>query len=743
MKRKGSRRFFQDGWAGSPIGVAAAFLSFTLTGALLSYTDPPAAWKVILGCLGVLGPLVLIVMEGKSSSLNPFPREDGPWRPSTLVAAGVVLAAAVLRFFICPSWMGFPLYDEAVNGFYALDLSRHWNWDLFQSATQLPPFFNWALALFEKAFGPSLEALRLVPAFFSFLAALLAWAAARLFFSRTLSFWFFLFLALGFWPVLAGGFAHQGGLMLLWEWAGFCLWGWFDRAPARPSRLWRAALLGLWVGSGFYTYFSWVLVAAFLALAFGWSAARKAGKEKAQIGFVFTLAGMAAVLPLAVSAVRSGFGGYLWNLSVLNPSSPGPAAGGPATALYNLSMIFWRGWKGYFSYGPAWGGLLNPVMGGFFFVGLSEILRHRRHKAALWIGLALGLGLGPILFSRMLNSFHLVQLIPLFFLIAALGFQKLLSLLPWRRALWGAAGLVLLSLFLDGVNLQRTIGDMNRNHPAQKPPLDVKAWETLRDFYKKRGPGLFFSSFNAGQVRPPFLKVACASFNALDNPRLPDSQCAWVAWMGNVNYQPFLKKLFPGGRYFWLSKEDPPADGGTLLWVAPLTGALAPFFRKWREADQALGPFEETNLLKRNPGDPRALLESLRPAYPSFQGDPLLESFYWEKAADIQTQALWLSSYGKATGENLAELPSGPLALQGLTPAQWDGPIQDLQSALRWGCPAAHLYYRLGLLYSLAGKEGPARKAFQGALKAPLDFTQSRALYGRLAPSGPGKGRTP
>ncbi len=713
------------------------FLLFLASNSLLSYSKLPWGAKLAVGLLGILFPFLLALRFLPTPQTNGrFQKEFLPSFPAWVWALPVaVLGAAGVRFFGLNSFPGFPLYDEAVNGFYAMDLAEHWNWRFFQSATQLPPLFNWALALGFKAFGPSLAAMRLLSALISTACAFLSYAASRNFFAKGFSFWLFLFVSLGFWPVLAGRFAHQGLLMLLWEWVGLWLLGWLRRASTPKSRWAFLVLLGLCVGSGFYTYFSWILVALFIGGAC-WKILEPVKKPRKAVGMgVFVLTAVLTALPLGIAAVQTGFGGYLWGLFALNPQAQnGGAAEWPLSALENVGAVFWMGWKGYFSYGPAWGGLLNPVTGGFFFTGLLALFRHRRHPAAGPMGWAVLIGFVPILFSGMFNVFHLVHLVPLVYGVVVLGFLQLAESLPKGKVKLLLGGLLMLSMGLDGMNLHYTSLDIDTVNPAQKPAVDVKAWEILRGIAEKEGPGLFFSSFNVDPSRPPFLEVACAAFDGLYNPRIPEGKCAWAALIENVNYQPCLSRQFPGGRFFWLSKDHPPSDGGMMLWVHPLEPAPAQAFDKWKQAAWALVPFQEDNVMKNDGAGGRILLADLDRAYPAFQGDPLLESFYWEKVSDIRFQSLLLASYFKTTGRRLSEMPSGRLFPGEVPQPEWKAPIENLLSALDKGCPAANLYFHLGVLYSLAGEKAQARRAFEGALRSPLDFTDSRRFLARLSP---------
>src|SRR5580658_640847 len=114
-----------------------------------------------------------------------------------------------------------------------------------------------------------------------------------------------------------------------------------------------------------------------------------------------------------------------------------------------------------------------------------------------------------------------------------------------------------------------------------------------------------------------------------------------------------------------------------MLWVFPVTPFTQKTVERWQTASRSLGPFIEKSLCY-VPGQPFSSLSwELEKAYPLFQGDPFLESSYWEKLADVaQRQAF-----------GAAENPPAP---------DIAGPIQYLSLAVHRGYPAAHLYRDLG-----------------------------------------------
>jgi predicted negative regulator of RcsB-dependent stress response len=85
------------------------------------------------------------------------------------------------------------------------------------------------------------------------------------------------------------------------------------------------------------------------------------------------------------------------------------------------------------------------------------------------------------------------------------------------------------------------------------------------------------------------------------------------------------------------------------------------------------------------------------------QGDPFLESVYWDKVAAFE--------YGKV---------------------DYAAHLAALQHAVKDGYPTAALCFELGNLYLTKGFRAEAIAAFQQATKAPLDLTPSRLILKQL-----------
>jgi hypothetical protein len=202
------------------------------------------------------------------------------------------------------------------------------------------------------------------------------------------------------------------------------------------------------------------------------------------------------------------------------------------------------------------------------------------------------------------------------------------------------------------------------------------------------------------------LDVADDCYNALNNSPLSVDKAQWAALLINANYKPFLDKRFGSAKAYALSKEPVAPDGGWMLWVFPLTSGNRAVVVRWVKADQALKPFIESNLGQLHGESYEKTINALTTAGPTFQGDPFLQSVYWEKMGDLILKQAVLDS-------------ARP------DPTLLDQAILSLDQAVSLGYPSANLYNHLGNLWLLRQNEASARKAFQNACRAPIDLTDS------------------
>lgn len=179
---------------------------------------------------------------------------------------GLLLAALGLRLVWFGNFPNWPLYDEMINGYFAMRLDQHWDWHPFFFWTQLPPFLIWALALLFKVIPSTLTAIRVLPFLLSVLILPLTYGSVRNFFPKSTSFLYLAVVSTGFGFLYFGRICHQGLLLLLWEFMVFYCVGKFMRTTTQSENSFWLVICGITIGTGFYTYFSWPVVGLMMTI---------------------------------------------------------------------------------------------------------------------------------------------------------------------------------------------------------------------------------------------------------------------------------------------------------------------------------------------------------------------------------------------------------------------------------------------------------------------------------------------
>jgi hypothetical protein len=682
------------------------FSIFLAANTLLSYGDLSLSAKLATGLLGLILPFILAALQSPSKPLaeNTAPKEFLPSIPIWLWAL-LGAAAIFVRFYKLTTLSLWLNYDDGLWGFFALNFIHHWDWSPFYQDNSYPSLYAWGLAFLFKCFGPSIFMVWFYPALISLLAVPAGYLAARRYFSRSIAFVAGALMALDFWPIFLGRFGNQQVLTLLAECLTFWVLGGFVKASSDSGRKRAALYLGLATGLGFYIYISWVMIAVMAGLPLLVHGCR-GNFERKKPFLIFLLASGLAMTPLLS-------GGLLQNnWRIVHDIGAGGGNPGPAhpfcVALSYIAAFFWGVSKQVYSYQPVWGGLLDPLMGSAFLIGLLEWLRDWRQGVSLWILTGLVAFFIPGILTHDLEPFRDMPLIPLFMVSCALGFSILLQKLsPIHKV----GILVLLTLAIGGLDFYHLAGkyhhiwDLESTWRGYAKPIErYRAYQVLDKIRREKGPGLVYSNFTPG-LCDQTLSVADHAFNAAENPDLPFKEAQWAAVLANSNYQPFLSRRFPDGKAYALSTGLDVTDGGQMLWVMPVTPEKTGVLSKWQAASQSFCCF---------PGRYYGILrENLAASYASYQGDPFLESCYWEKLADYDYKNSGFKETQKA--------------------------IEDLTQGVLRGYPSAHLYQKLGVFYIMQSNLPEARENFKKAISAPLDLTQSRQLLDSLKNTSPPK----
>jgi len=680
------------------------FLVFLISGLFLSYGDFLPAITLWIGVMGLLLPFVIgfwTHTPGKKSEIPLYQLEFFKKIPFWVWMMVAVLAL-FFRFYKLTTLSAWPVFDEGLVGFTATEVADKGVDRLLYFFSDNPFFYLWFLGMFFKLFGQSLFVLWFCSAVVSTLWVPAVYLAARCYFSKSFSFFCVLLAAVSFWPCYSGRFSLGGVLVLPLEalaflWLGKCLQ---SESPKKGDGF--AGLLGFSLGLSFYaTYLGWLSTALVISATMAVLFWKRRPLRLAIFGLLLVL----PLIPFVILWLKTGGTSYFSSQSILNMS--GSWLKGIQSAWNTPKNIFCGSsssdgiW-----YKPVWGGLLNPVLGALWGVGILECLKNPFHALYRWLGVSFVIFLLPGMFAEGFEFFRVIPVLAVLIPIMGLGWTCLTREFSAR---WSAAILLLLMGPSVALDFHQLIDVYPRlwDSPAYwlkeyKSINHYRAYQILQSKSLAEGPGLIFSDFVPG-FEDQALNLADDRFNSVNNDHLDWEKAKWAAVIVNVNYQPFLAKRFGSGKTYWLSKDLNRADGGWMLWVVDITSANRPTFGRWREASRGLKEYVYQYFLNQNFRDATDMsadasskvLNTLNGIYPLFKGDPFLEACYWEKKADLLYKARRFS----------------------------DG-IESLNQALK-GYPAAHLYYKLGTVELMQGDGIDGRKAFQKAVRAPINFTQS------------------
>lgn len=681
------------------------FFVFLTTNTLLSFFPLTTTTKLWIGIIGLAFPfgMALTYHRTKSSSQKLFwEREFLPQIP-IWVWFLLGITAIFVRFYKLTTLSVWPHYDEGVYGYYAIQLDQKWNWRLFYGDSRVPPAYIWALCLWFKFFGTSLSTLWALPAFISTLVIPTAYAAARSFFSRSLSFLLVFLVSLSFWPLLLGRFSFMTGMVFLAECIAFYLFGKFLHANSLETKKYWAFALGSCLGLGFFIHIHWpIVVVLFLGSLFFVS--KSSWKNSVKVMPYWASPFLVIAIPFITFAIKQGYGSYLAHLLAFRqtPSWLDQLS----ISLSCFSALVWGMDTHFHTYQPVWGGFLNPVLAALFFIGILELLQNLSRPFYLWLMVAFGLFLLPGVLTSDLETFRMVPLIPILLVIVVLGWQKSVATFAKRKAVLLSILIFIPSVCLDSFHLFGAYHHLWDSSDAWRGYVKsverYRAYELLKQNALEKGSGLIFFDFIQG-LPDQTLDVAVYDFNAAQNPKLSFEEARWVGVLANVNYQPFLAKRFPDGIYAWLSKDRNVPDGGLMLWMMPLNSSRLQEMEKWRKASLALKPFLDANIGYFEGRTYRESLKALEDAAPSFQEDAFLESCFWEKTADI-----YFKDYSANPGlRDNSET------------------IFALNNAIQRGYQAAHLFEHLGIFYLMEKDKKMAKETFKKALKSPMNHTDA------------------
>lgn len=668
------------------------FFLLTTSNSLLSFSHFSSLTKGWILVVGIIFPLC-----GWFFVRNPKPEEfkmdffGNPKSASPYLAICLLFFFSILfRSHFYLSANRWPNGDEALNGFLAVDLTQKWRWDFFYTCGQLPPLLTWGLSFLFKHSYSCRWSLWLIPLMVSSLTVFVAYWAFRPLLKEGFSLLFACFMAFSFWPVYEEGFCHQGIFIPLWENSLFFVFGFYLRHPRKEKRNWLALILGLATGLGSFTFTSWPVVAFGIILAFLFvPEGPPAGiREK-----LFFLAGFfLALAPFCLAVLKSGYGAHILGSSSLTQWY-GLDHQWVTKADY-LSTIFWGPLQGGTSYGPVRGGMINPLLGSFFWMGTTEVLR--RKKIRFWIFLSFFLALLPgFLSADYVEMFRIIQVMPLVLFVAVIGFQSFLGLVPEKKKAVILGSLLLTSLAFDFRHLDLAFSTFEpgktRQTPGISPDENFNAFQILKKTSQQRGPGLIFTDFltlSHGHA----LGVTTYPFNVLSNPKLVHVSANWAGIVTDTGYLPFLSSEVPGVDWYWAGTKPDSMDG-LMVGIITLNDRNRATFNYWAKADQffhQLSVESENDFYSKTAY--RQSLQELNSGYSLVERDRFLESCYGD----------WVAQYffSPTYSENIAAI----------------------KRAVQRGYPACHLYQELSDLLAGQGRALEAEQAHQEALAHRPNF---------------------
>ena len=655
-----------------------------------SFTLPIKMWLFLLG---IVIPLLFWLQKEsfQKAPVLPFGRQEF-LNPVTAGMISLGLGAVIVsRLWRIDSLFDWPLGDEGLNGTAAVELSRHWDWKFFYTSGQAPPLPVWSTACLLKLGCPALLSLWLPAGIVSILTVGAGYFATRQFFSRSFALIAGGLLAFSFWPLWIGRFCHQGIWLPLWTCVSLFLLGKFLGQKPEKGRIRQTVYLGLVTGLGSFTFTPWPSVALLVGIVVLDATLRGPRKDWKALGS-FSGGVLTALGPFLWAVLHEGYGSHLREVSAWGQFH---WASQMEILLGYGSVLGWGIYRHNGFYVPDSGGFLNPVLTALFCLGLVQVIRHRSSPFIRWVltaGLLLFL---PGLLSSGVEGFRVAQALPWVMLVTAWGFQSLLETVPLRRRFLAAAAIFLFSFCFDWGRLILPTLDVSVNPQrfleTKRSLARYRAYLAVKEMNSRKGPGLILAEWDLPADRT--LDFASTNFNAADNPSLNPAQAQWLALVTDAHYRPFLTKRFPQAKWQSLDSDYAP-EGNRDLALIPASVETKEVFSRWTAADKA---FRDLNWGIDHVHDRDCLEkvnEFIREDFPLVQGDPYLESCFWEKTGQFYYY------------------------IQNHFPEH----LRASELAVKKGYPAAHLYAKWAELLLLSGNKEAAQ---QTMVKAK----ESAALY--------------
>ena len=482
------------------------FVILLISNSFLSYSSFSYLVKGWVFFLGIVAP-VIFFLGSPILRLNEnekiYGKETISFSNTRAIWVIFGLLSILIRFFRLTQIYLWPTGDEALHGFLALSLLKNWNWHFFYTVGEHPPLLIWMLALFLKVFKSPFMALWLLPALFSVINIPLGYFCAREFLPKSTSILFTFFLAFSFWPLYSSRFCHQGLFIAFWEFSTFLLMFRWITHPLKPKPILWPLLLGIWCGLGTLTFISWIFVLLFLLTTILILAHKKL-ISNVILFLVFLSFGL---LPLALAFLNEGYGHHLADSSTFSHWFSNSHQ--VITHFSYITSLFWGSLQSDTSYGPTWGGILNPVLTSCFFIGIVSLFQERFKTPTKWIVLGFVFCMLPaFMVGDYVELNRIIQVMPFLLLIVVLGLQKVLLEIGDEKKRKMMLYVLLFSSFLDAKQFLNPTFEYFRfrktEYQSSSDP-DLKAYQILNSLHLNKGPEIIFTEFLPVKYGTPFL----------------------------------------------------------------------------------------------------------------------------------------------------------------------------------------------------------------------------------------------
>lgn len=679
------------------------FIVFSLINVFLSYSNLSLILKGLLFFMEI--SLFLFISIGKGWTPLPdkkLSQQDLISNPPLWLWLIGVIGFTGIRFFKLITLRLWPSGDESLQGFLGIFLSQHWKWQFFYTVGQHPPLSIWLYSFLCRVSDSAFLNFWGTSALVSCLLVVVGYLAARQYFSVSFSFIFGSLLAFSYWPVYSGRFYIQ--FVPFFELVDFALVGLWINSKKPNQRKWYSVAIGAWTGLGLFTYTSWLAVGALVLVIFVFLCFQK-NDDRIRNLFCFFFPLILTSVPFCWGVFNENYGAH-WG-DILFSNRHFSSGRRERVFLSYFTSLFWGSLESDASYGPNWGGFLNPVLTTFFFFGLVRLfcLKNRFGFGLFLIGF-LWLMMPGLVTSDYPCLFRIIQVMPPLLLVVAFGIQTLMTTFGKTGKSVFLVGLLTVSSGLDFYHLLKPVLVISRlfkvGFQDQVEDQNFPAYKILKEKSDQSGPGFIFGDFLL-LSHDHSLTVTTYGFNGSINPKINPQDCHWAAVIANIHYQPFLIRRFPVSQWYWIGRETADEDGGLCVGIIPIETRNREVFNHWNVVHayfHALN-FEAENILN-DKVLYRKATEKLSYGYSLMAGDHFLEACFGE----------WVAQYhfGSDFGPN----------------------IQAIHRAIEKGYPTANLYYKLGNFYLINHQAKEAHHAYLMAAKSNPNYTNVKDVLSYL-----------